>query len=125
MTAAIVSRSKVAARADAVLDYLVEHGPAVLTKIAAALVLAVYLVRFALVTLRSQNRAHIKEFARLPSGKDGMLQYTAIYAAGPGEDAVLPYKLQSEGLDFKSTKHLQGIYHQWASTRFVPESTDE
>lgn len=117
---AIVSRSKVAARAEAVLDYLIEHGPAVLTKIAAALVLAVYLVRFALVTLRSQNRAHIKEFARLPCGDDGTLQYTAIYAAGPGEDAVLPFR--QEGLDYRSTSHLQPIYQLWASTRTVPES---
>jgi hypothetical protein len=111
---------RVSDRADKVLDYLEVHGPSVITRIAFALVMATHLIRYALVTLRKEARAHISEFLRL-MGADGIPRHVGVFAAGPGEDAVLPFRRDPDELDFITGKHLQPLYCAWARTRHYPD----
>lgn len=108
-------KSVVIRRSSAVLEYLERAGPSVLTRIALALMLAAHLVRYALVTLRDEGKAYIDKFVRT-MGDDGIPRHIAVFAAGQGTDAVLPYRGE-EGLDFFTGAHLNDLIERWTSER--------
>lgn len=112
----MTAESRIALRSGLVLDYLVKHGRSAITAIAMALVIACHLVRYALRTLREEHRAHIESFD-LVMGEDGIPRYTAMYVAGKGRDAVLPFSDLEPELDWEVGGHLQPIYMQWSATR--------
>jgi hypothetical protein len=102
---------RVRERAAKALQYLTDHGPSTLMDVAAGIREELQRTRYALTTLRQDEKAHIACFERVV-GADKIPRFIAIYQAGEGFDASLPKEgIPDPGrLDFKGTRHLQDVY---------------
>jgi hypothetical protein len=109
---------KVIDRSGAALKFLVNNGASFLTEISEGIGHSLQRTRYALSTLRQDEKAHIEEFVHVV-GVDGVGRMVALFRAGPGVDAFLatPSKPEWVELDFESTQHLQQTYVNWTRTR--------
>lgn len=102
----------VRARANQVLDWLEEEGPAVVSAIQSGTRIEAQNLRYALRVLLDEERVHIQSYERLISA-DGRARFTATYAAGKGKNASM--NDDDSALAGVDTSHLQAFVSGWPS----------